>query len=210
MGTEKASIQVGFLVTPTNVGGPRNRIPIEIDPFGKMTTDHGGGTLRWTRRNCALLMTAFALFGVAALLFWSFLRNDSGISEKSFFYDLSEKKLFVADRGLVPPIRGLNDAFEDGVRAVVVSTNGQPKDKATWKVAYLEMYSPELKQELMAAKAAGVASRVNRGAAQSLRFVKRVQDAEWVSLTSAEGEQLVTEWVNLGTPTTQPVVCSPE
>ena len=165
--------------------------------------------MNWTRRNVGLLVTAFGMFCFAGVLLRSFWRNDSGVSEQAFFYDLSEKKLFVADRGQIPPIRGLNNTTEDGVRAVVISTNGQPKDKATWQIAYLEMYSPELKKELTAAKAAGIASSVSRGAAQALRFVKRVGDAQWVSLTSNECEQLVTEWVALGTGGTQAVVCSP-
>ena len=161
-------------------------------------------------RNRMLLASALVLFVVAGYFTWRFWSEDTGVSEKAFFYDLSEKKLFVADRGLIPPIKGVNDAAEDGVRAVVISTNGQPKNKATWQIAYLEMYSPELKKELTAAKAAGVASKVGRGAAQDLRFVKRVQDAEWSALTSPEGERLVTEWATQGVGDSQPVVCSPE
>lgn len=152
---------------------------------------------------------AAALFGVAGLLVWRFLQDDGGVSEKAFFYDLSEQKLFVAERGLVPPIRGVNDAEEDGVRAVVISTNGRPGDRRTWTVAYLETCTPELKQQLTAARAAGTAPEISRTAAQTLRLVRRPQDREWVSLTTPEGERIVSEWATAGEGDSAPVVCTP-
>lgn len=152
---------------------------------------------------------AVVLFAVAGVFVWRFLQDDSGVSERAFFYDLSERKLFVAKRGLVPPIRGINDAEEDGVRAVVISTNGRPDDKRTWVVAYLETYTPELKQQLSAAQAAGTAPEISRTAAQALRLVRRPQDIEWVSLATPEGERIVSEWTSLGTGDSPPVVCTP-
>ncbi|HTH47166.1 MAG TPA: hypothetical protein VMB21_06620, partial [Candidatus Limnocylindria bacterium] len=146
---------------------------------------------------------------LAGVLTWRFLHESDGISEKAFYYDLSEQKLFVAERGRIPPIRGINDATEDGVRAVVISRSGKPEDQASREIAYLETCSPELKQQMEAAKATGTSPAMGRTAAQAHRLVKRVKDAEWVSLATPEGERIVAEWT-LGAPDgSTPVVCSP-
>ena len=149
------------------------------------------------------------LFGVAGWRMWSWMGAETGVTEKAFFYDLSERRLFVADRGLIPPIPGVNDSVSDGVRAVVVSTNGHPEVRSTWVVAYLETNAPELKEQLEAAKAAGRPPEIGRTAAQGLRLVRRPGDAAWVSLGSPEGERIVSEWLGLGTESTPPVICTP-
>lgn len=152
---------------------------------------------------------AVGLFGLAGVITWRFLHESDGISEKAFYYDLSEQKLFVAERGLIPPIRGLNDATEDGVRAVVISRSGKSEDKASHEIAYLETYSPELKQQMEAAKAAGTSPAMGRTSAQAHRLVKRVKDVDWVSLATPEGERIVAEWTTSGPNGASPVVCSP-
>lgn len=140
---------------------------------------------------------------------WVALRPDSGVSEKAWFYDLSEKKLFVAQRGLVPPIRGINNAEEDGVRAVVVAPPGRCDDPNARRIAYLETNAPELKQALDAARASGTVPSVSRGQAQSLRLVRRLTDVTWVSLASTEGEVIVSEWAVPGAEGLSPAVCTP-
>lgn len=159
--------------------------------------------------NWLKLAFALAMLGVAGGLTWRSLKGGAGDSELAFYYDLSERKLFVARRDLIPPVRGVNDAAEDGVRAVVVSTNGQPQQKTTWRIAYLETNTPELKQQFEAARATSTALAMGRGAAQGHRLVKRPADPGWVSLASAEGEQLVSEWTTWGSGDTAPVVCAP-
>src|SRR6266404_4514693 len=98
--------------------------------------------------NVFKLLLALALLAGAGLIFFRFLRQNDGISEQTFFYDLSEKKLFAASREALPPIRGLNDQEEDAVRAVVVSASANPDDPANRSIAYLEKYAPELKHSL--------------------------------------------------------------
>src|SRR5690242_13734097 len=97
--------------------------------------------------NALKLPLAIALLAGAVFMFVRFIRHDSGVVEKTFFYDMSEKKLFAASRELLPPIRGLKGNKEDAVRAVVISS-GNPKGKADQKIAYLEKYAPELKLHL--------------------------------------------------------------
>lgn len=161
------------------------------------------------RSNLLKIVAAVALFALAGWQTWRWLSEGSGVSESAYFYDLSEGKLFVGQRGLIPPIRGINDATEDGVRAVVVSTNGQPDVASTRVIAYLEMYAPELKQQLQAAQAAGTPPEISRTSAQSLRLVKRPQDSGWVSLATPEGERIVGEWVQWGTDSAPSVICTP-
>lgn len=161
------------------------------------------------RSNALKLTAAAVLLAVAGVQVWRFFQNHDGISERAFFYDLSEKKLFVAERGLVPPIRGINDTTEDGVRAVVFSPTGRPEDKSTWTIAYLETCTPELKQQLDSARASGTAPPISRTAAQSLRLVRRLQDTEWVSMSSPEGDRLMGEWASAGSGDSTPILCSP-
>lgn len=159
--------------------------------------------------NTGKLAAALGMLALAGFLGWRWMSEDTGISERAFFYDLSEGRLFVADRGSIPPIRGVNDEAEDGVRAVVVSTNGQPDKKSTWVIAYLETYAPELKQQFVAAQASGKPPEISRTAGQALRLVKRPTDTNWVSLATPEGEQIVNEWLSLGTESSPPVICTP-
>ena len=159
------------------------------------------------KSNAVKIVLAVALLGGAALIFARFLRSNNGIVEETFFYDMSEKKLFAASRELLPPIRGLKGNDENAVRAVVISS-GNPKDKANQKIAYLEKYSPELKQHLEKVRA-GQAEPLPRGARDSFRFVKRLDDAEWRPVSSPEGEKILGEWNVPGPDGKFPIVCVP-
>ncbi|MCI0540596.1 MAG: hypothetical protein L0Z50_35800 [Verrucomicrobiales bacterium] len=146
---------------------------------------------------------------LAGLLLWRFMRDESGVSEKAFFYDVSKLELFVGPRTAVPPIKGIDGPDHDGVRAVVISTNGVPEDKSSWTIAYLEMYSPELKRQMEDAQKTGTSPQMGRAFAQSHRFVRRLTDSEWSSMSSPEGERIVTEWAQPGKNGILPVVCAP-
>ncbi len=161
------------------------------------------------KRSFISLTVVIGLLALAGYFALQFFNQDSGVSEKAFFYDLSEQKLFVADRGMIPPIKGINDAAEDGVRAVVIAPSGDPKNKASRTIAYLEKYSPELKRDMEAARASNGSPVMGRSGAQEHRFVKRLNDKEWFSLTSEEGQQIVTEWATPGPSGVSPAVCTP-
>ncbi len=162
-----------------------------------------------TRATAVKLLVIGVLLAVAGLQVWRWVRAERGVSEKAFFYDLSEQKLFAGPRDAVPPIRGVNDAQVDAVRAVVISTTANPQDKRSRQIAYLEMYSPELKQQMEAAQAAGTSPAMGRAVAQEHRFVRRLEDTQWFSLNSPEGERIVTQWATPGTNGITPVVCAP-
>lgn len=160
------------------------------------------------KANRAKLILAVVLLGAAAFLLSRFFRRDDGVVETDFFYDLSEKKLFAASRELLPPIRGLNNSEEDAVRAVVIAPNGNPKDKANRKIAYLEKYAPELKEHLAKVRE-GKAEALPRGSRDSLRFVKHVGDAEWRPVSSPEGKKILDSWNVPGPDGKFPAVCVP-
>jgi hypothetical protein len=158
--------------------------------------------------NVAKIAVAAVLLGLAGFGFTRFFSRDTGISEKTFFYDLSEKKLFAAPREALPPIRGLNGDEEDAVRAVVISRSGNPDDKSSRSIAYLEKYGPELKrslEEVRAGKAEPLPSVVRNG----YRFVKRVEDAEWTRVNTPEGQAILNGWNVPGPDGKFPVVCVP-
>ena len=161
-----------------------------------------------------MLALAVVLFAGAVFRFGRFQGERSQTGENSYFYDLSERKLFVAPRTLVPPIRGINNDEPDGMRAIVISTSGNPKDKASQKIAYLEKYAPELKQQFEAMQSgqesrAPLGGRISRGAAQSFIFVRRLHEETWHPVNSAEAEKIMTEWQVPGADGKTPLVCAP-
>ena len=146
-----------------------------------------------SRSNIFKLVLAVALLGGATIMLVRFLRQGDGIAEETFYYDLSEKELFAGPREALPPIRGLNDAEEDGVRAIVIALNDDPKDKAGRRIVYLEKYTPEFKQQLEKVRA-GQAEPLSSQVRNTMRFVRRVADLEWYPVSSPEGEKILTEW----------------
>jgi len=162
-------------------------------------------------KTAMMLVLAIALLAGAAFRFSVFLGERGQRDENAYFYDLSERKLFVAPRTRVPPIRGINNEEPDGMRAIVISTSGNPKDK---KIAYLEKYAPELKQQFEAMQSgqesrAPSGGRISRGAAQSFIFVRRLNEESWYPVNSMEGEKIMTEWQIPGADGKTPFVCAP-
>jgi hypothetical protein len=159
------------------------------------------------------LLLAIGLLAVGLALVWRFIRDQIPTEEMAYYYDLSEQKLFTAPRHMVPPIRGLNNATEDAFRAMVFSSNGKPKDKASHRIAYLEKFSPELKQQIEALQRAEEEDpkaplppkdKADRVAARAHRFVRRLTDLEWYPLDSPQAEKILIEWQ-----TANAVVCVP-
>lgn len=126
---------------------------------------------------------------------------------QAYFYDLSKRTLFVASANLIPPIRGIDNDEEDGVKAVVIQDSAE--DRKSRRIAYLERYAPELKKDMEEARAKNAAPMISRAASQSLRFVRREKEEAWHSLFSEEGQRIVSEWTAPGANGLSPVVCSP-
>jgi len=159
------------------------------------------------RGNSVKILIAVLLFVGAGFGFYRFSHQKSGISEEAYFYDLSEKKLFAASREALPPIRGINDAEEDAVRAVVICTSGSPDNPANRSIAYLEKYSAELKQNLEQVRL-GKAEPLRSKTRNAFRFVKRVDEENWHAANSPEGEKILNGW-NVAVNGKYPIVCTP-
>jgi len=138
----------------------------------------------------------------------SFFSKEGG-GDLAFFYDLSEQEIFTAPRTSIPPIQGLNDEELDAVRAVVISTNGEPRNKSTWRVAYLEIYSPELKEQMEQAQLRGSSPTIGRAQAQAHRLVRRVDGDEWYPMNSAEAEAVISTWLTAGPDGGAATICTP-
>lgn len=161
------------------------------------------------RSQALKLLLAGLLLALAGVAWLRWGGSSSSGTDRAWFYDLSEGRLFTAPRTAIPPIRGLNDDREDAVRAVVISTNGNPRDRAARTIAYLETCSPELKRQMEAARAAGESPPMGRGLAQAHRFVRRLHDRQWYPLTSPEAERIVSEWLTVGPNGGPAVICPP-
>jgi len=136
----------------------------------------------------------------------------------TWFYDLSEKRLYEAPRETIPPHEGVGGPSGDGVRAIVVAFRSDQSDPGKRRIAYLETYTPELKALLEKVKAAHAAGQRFRGdlpARDSAYFqtnalVKGSKEAEWHAIGSPEGRRAMTEWRSWRGPDGQPpVVCVP-
>jgi hypothetical protein len=153
------------------------------------------------------------LLVVAGIVFAVHYSRQRGPNELAYFYDLSEQKLFTAALSAVPPIRGVNDSEEDGVRAVVIAPGGDASVKADRRIAYLEKYSPEFKRQVEEMRqdqsVADQPGRIGRSAAQAHTFVRRLTDTEWHALSSPQGEMILTEWYVAGPDGKYPAVCVP-
>lgn len=156
-------------------------------------------------RLAAALLGAAMAVGYVLTTVWS--RKAAG--ELGFFYDASAGRILTGPRDAPPPIRGVDGPDEDAFRAVVVSTTGKPSDRASWKVAYLEKFSPELREKMAVAQRSGEALAMGRMEMQTHRFVRRVQESTWHSMDSPEAETILSEWTTLGTGGATPVLCTP-
>jgi len=152
---------------------------------------------------------AVGLLAAALAMLWRAIGQRRVAGELAFFYDPSADELFTASSTSIPPIRGVDGEEEDAVRAVVISVVGDPKDKESWQIAYLERYSPELKRQLEQARESASAPEMSRGAAQAHRFVRRVTDQEWYSLRSPEAEAILSGWLTAGPQGGPATICTP-
>jgi hypothetical protein len=162
----------------------------------------------------AQVVLSLVLLAAAVFFFIKFSPARENQHGDAYFYDLQEQQLFVAPKGSIPPIDGIKGAAMAGVRAIVISTNGNLADKKHLEIAYLEKYSPEIKQlfeEVRQARAAGRSEegRIDRRQVHANTWVRLLHETEWHSLDSAEGKQIASEWNVPGPDGRAPVVCSP-
>jgi hypothetical protein len=160
------------------------------------------------------IVLALVLLAASVFFFIKFSPAREREHGDAYFYDLQEHQLFIAPKGSIPPINGIKGAAMTGVRAIVIATNGDPADKRHLQIAYLEKYSPDIKQlfeEVRQARVAGRSEegRIDRRQVHANTFVRRLKDSEWQSLETPEGKNIASEWNQPGPDGRAPVVCSP-
>ena len=158
------------------------------------------------------LTLAGVLFALAILFFVLFSSPEREALE--FFYDESEQKLFTAPTGSIPPIKGINDNQLDGVRAIVIAPKGQRDDEAAHRIAYLEKWSPQLKQHMEAAakaKADGhaVPNIVDRSQRKFHQFVRRTDSPEWYTMNTDEAAKIMATLRTKDAQGKIPDICTP-
>ncbi len=168
-----------------------------------------------------LLRTALLVagIGIVSWLAVSGLRTSSrggDAGDRAWFYDESEKQLYTMPVTTMPPDKGIGGISGDGDKAVVVTFGKDWHDRSKWRIAYLERYSPGLKETLEKIIIARAAHRIFDGSVPSRQsdyfqtntFVKRVDDRDWFVSNSDEGRKIVNEWRSWqGADGSGPVVC---
>ena len=158
------------------------------------------------------LTLAGVLFGLAILFFVLFDSPERVALQ--YFYDESEQKLFTAQADSIPPIKGINDGQLDGVRAIVIAPKGKRGDESAHRIAYLEKWSPQLKQHLAAAaraKAAGhaVPNIVDRSQRKFHQFVRRPDSPQWHAMNTDAAAKIIAVLRTKDAQGKIPVPCTP-
>jgi hypothetical protein len=144
------------------------------------------------------------LLAVAVAMGIAQMRRFSATGEEAlqtWYYDLSEGKLYTVPRDTTPPHKGIGGEKNDGVRTVVVADHGECDDSRKRRIAYLETYTPEHKQlveDVRAARAAGRAydqpiPGAESGFYEKNTLVRRVDEPTWHDMTTAEAKRIVAE-----------------
>ena len=76
-------------------------------------------------------------------------------------------------------------------------------------VERIERLGPELKEVLEAVRAGKTSAVPSHQERQAQIFVRRLNEAEWYTVKSPEGEKILTEWNVPGPDGKLPSVCSP-
>lgn len=157
-----------------------------------------------SQKQTATLATAGVLLTAAVVLGVTRWRSASATGEdgvRVYFYDQSEKRLYAAPRGTLPPDAGIGGESGDGVRAIVVA-RADATAAATQRIAYLETYTPALHEKLDAvqtSKKAGKGAGV-KGPSGDDPFVlkntlvRREGEAAWHDMTTPEARAIIREW----------------
>jgi hypothetical protein len=103
----------------------------------------------------------------------------------TYFYDLSEKKLYRVPRNTFAPHEGIGGKSGDGVAAIVVYCPECGREKQ--RIAYLKTHTSEYKRKREEAQAAGTKIEgLTRQYDAENTLVKLVDEKEWHKATSPE------------------------
>jgi len=113
--------------------------------------------------------------------------------QTKYFYDLSEKRLYVASTDTLPPDVGIGGEPGDGVEALVVRCPrcGRRRDR----IVYLTRLTPELRQRMLAdrtSESGGAA--YSRAEIFQQTLVCRFGEDVWHPLSTDEGKAIRDSW----------------
>lgn len=164
------------------------------------------------------LAATLLLAGVALVWLISRTAGQSHGGEQVWFHDQSEKRLYPGNADTIPPDKGIGGKSGDGVRAIVVAFPADQNDPRKRRIAYLETYAPQLKdllERILKARAARrpfgeqIPSR-DSDFFQTNTLVKHPNDTDWQPVSSAEGQQIMSQWRSWRSPDGRPpIVCAP-
>lgn len=139
------------------------------------------------------------------------LASSHPAGERMYWYDVSEKKLFVAGKDLPTPQAGVGGAPNDAYRAVVISFEGGEKE-----VAYLESFTDELielqekAREARAAGSEGPEKIKDRLWVTANTLVRTLDSEEWRPMSSPQGLKIQAILTKRGPGGSFPRICSPD
>jgi hypothetical protein len=143
-----------------------------------------------------IVITCFSIF-ILLVVVWQ-LRSDGTVKrigdyKKEWFYDLNTGKLFVAKKGLTPPIEAPSGLLPNeqlaGVKAYVFSYKYEPNESERF-IGFLETIDPNAEQneyKFVKTKVSGD-KQWGRG-----KLIRRVEDEEWFSANSYQGQSILKE-----------------
>jgi hypothetical protein len=157
------------------------------------------------------------LGGLACLLLlvvaYRVLRAAPSHGERSYWYDVSEKRLYTGPKDLVPPQDGVGGASGDAYLATVISWKKDGSDKT---VAFLISYTDELHsllEQQRDAKAQGQPPPEKLGDrlwVTANTLVRTPDSAQWQPKSSPAGQRILAVLTTRGPGGDFPQVCSPD
>jgi len=158
----------------------------------------------------AALATVFVVSRVNAF------RQTGEEGARVWFYDQSEQRLYAVPASTIPPHKGIGGLSGVGVRAVVVTFRGDPRDAEARRIAYLETYAPDLKALMEQIRQARLGGRAYAGPSppresdycQTNTLVRRVNEPAWHTSNSEEAQTIRSEWRAWCGPQGQPPMVS--
>jgi hypothetical protein len=119
--------------------------------------------------------------------------------DKGWFYDLNTGELFLAKSGSIPPIEApsgpLANGRPAGVRAHVFTYVYEPNESERF-IGFLETTDPNAQDQAVEGADAAEPAKPSTGNAESggqERWIRRVEDEQWVLRNSREGVAIVGE-----------------
>lgn len=145
-----------------------------------------------TRIDAAKIAAASLCLAAGVVAYVAF-RGKGVPGERSYFYDLSEERLYTARTTELLPTDGVGGAPGDGVLAFVYTCKGGKERN----IAFLQTFTPELSAKMREADAAHSAGRPppeeiqDRVFLSSNTLVRRVGSGDWVPRSSDEGQAII-------------------